>query len=249
MTLPHFSLAAVTIISRTAVAGQYDYRTFFFGDIFRSGQGILKPGINNNPLLPGILLHAIGQGLPAFVPPVPPFISAIGAARLAHSERAFEQFLTNAPPAGGGVHPAAPVDSRANLITLGINPQDILAFVIHLKNKLRMCSICRNNVVAHISNHFLGLLIDPAGLTISNSLFVAYDPLLKGNYLTAGLIAHNASATVAANSVFAPIVAGVPIPAANPLPGAAGAILLAGDQTVRIIFIIGSNFKDVDTFE
>jgi hypothetical protein len=197
-TLCHLSLAAVTIISRNPPpAGgavlplpvTYDSHTFFFGDIFRSGQGNLKPGINHNLLLPRILFNAIGQGFPPFVvPPVAlsPFINATGAAQLAHSERAFAQFLTQALPGGGGIHPAAPVDSHANLITLGINPQNILAFVIHFKNRLFICSTCRKRVAPMINTHFLGLLVAPAAITTPSN--VTYDNLLlKGSYLTAGL--------------------------------------------------------------
>jgi hypothetical protein len=50
------------------------------------------------------------------------------------------------------------------------------------------------------------------------------------------------------NSVFLPR-ATIPLPEANPLPGVVGATLLPGEQSVRIVLIIGSSFKDVDIFE
>ncbi|MDR1435304.1 MAG: hypothetical protein LBI77_02775 [Puniceicoccales bacterium] len=242
-TLPHLSLAAVTVISKAVapagavVLGLYDYRTFFFGDIFRSGGAALKPGAVANPFLPWSLFHAFEGGLIPFVAPAaaaaPPLMMAVGRPRQAHSEKAFASFLN--PPVPPLVHPATPLDSHASLATHIPNTANIIAFIVHFKNKLPMCGMCKNGAIFSINAHFINLLLTVGTLAAN----IRYDQLLlKGCWFRASLIGPGFAIIHAANSVIPP----------NPMP--LPAVLPGGiQQTVRIVFIVGSEFKNVDIFE
>ncbi|MDR1435302.1 MAG: hypothetical protein LBI77_02765 [Puniceicoccales bacterium] len=243
-------MAAVTVISRATVANQYDYRTFFFGDVFRSGVSgsPQSPAFAANPFLPNHFFYIFGQNIPTPAGPVSLLFSGnwqtVAPGRIAnqaHSEGAFGDFLST--PA------AVPFDSRANLMTHVANTMDILAFIIHLKNKKPICKECQRWAVNTILTHLCALLMGGA-VAIVNPL--SYDPPMKGMHLSPVAAAAAAAAPIPIHglqgrwgnhfpldSVISPsFPGGVPIPA------------MAGTtQIVRIVFIIGDDFKNVDIFE
>jgi hypothetical protein len=271
--LPHLSLAAATIISRSltpapappaAIPGQYDYYTFFFEDIFRSGlapvglppgaPGNLKAGAMANLALPGHFFHLFGRHFPPpVVPPVHLSFSGnwratTGPVRSvqseAHAERAFFQFL--------GTPSAAPLNTQTNLINFlhgNVRRRNIIAFIIHFKNECPMCELCRSDVANRIVNHFLGLLQHNAhGVVALNGIKIAYDDLYKGAHLVyppappppappppAGLTMRGGGVIPWGTVIF---------PMAIPLP-----LVAAPNQFVRIVFIAGNDFKNVDIFE
>ncbi|MDR2371569.1 MAG: hypothetical protein LBD60_00245 [Puniceicoccales bacterium] len=263
--LRHITLAAITIISKSQVpAGgappvppQYDYRTFFFGDVFRSGENgsALSAPFNANIFLPNHFFHIFGRNFPA---PGGVFInllfsgnwqtvSANRTGNRAHSEGAFCDFLTTIS--------AAPFDNQANLMTHIPNSQHIIAFIIHLKNREPMCPICRSWVPASIRGYLCGLLLN-APITTCTPL--TYDPPMKGMYLSptaaataAGIVALPAQGLQGLknnhfplNSVIFPSLPNIPIPSLAGPPPAPNS-----RQTVRIVFIIGYDFKNVDILE
>jgi hypothetical protein len=151
--LRHITLTAITIISRSPPIGggiavgapppavSYDYRTFFFEDVFRSGENgsFLSGPFNANIFLPDHFCHIFAQNFPV---PAAASINlhfsgnwhtvANRTGNKAHSEGAFLDFLTA----------VVPFDTRANLITHIPNPANIVAFIVHVKNRNRMCPIC-----------------------------------------------------------------------------------------------------------
>ncbi|MDR1366705.1 MAG: hypothetical protein LBJ13_02230, partial [Puniceicoccales bacterium] len=262
----HLALAAVTVISRAVtpagavIAGQYDYHTFFFGDIFRSAIVPLLPGANHNLNLPNFFFHSFGQNFPTPGGPVSlPFSGNWTAAQniiprrarsQAHSERAFAHFLAPPPPPAPLPPPAPqaiPLDSRASLITHIPNTASIIALIVHLKNKLPMCAMCRNQVTLLISTHLRNLLLNPPAVSLVGNL--RYRQPMKGVYLTAALVGRNAALSLPANRVIQPLLGGVPVPAVAPIPAAIAGAPPPNRQTVRIVFIIGSAFKNVEIFE
>ncbi|MDR1590434.1 MAG: hypothetical protein LBR92_00290, partial [Puniceicoccales bacterium] len=88
--LRHITLAAITIISRSQVPvggappvpPQYDYRTFFFGDVFRSGENnsSLSDPFNANIFLPDHFFHIFGRNFPVLPhnPLLPPSLHFSG---------------------------------------------------------------------------------------------------------------------------------------------------------------------------
>jgi hypothetical protein len=267
--LRHITLAAITIISKSqAPAGgappvppQYDYRTFFFGDVFRSGENgsALSAPFNANIFLPDHFFHIFGRNFP--VPAAAPtnllfsgnwrtVIAQTG--NRAHSEGAFYDFLQTAA--------AVPFNNRANLTAHIPNTQNIVAFIVHLKNRNPMCEICRSWVPAFISNYLCGLLLN-APITTCTPL--TYDPPMKGMYLSPTAAAAAAAAGIAVgalpaqglqglknnhfplNSVIFPSLPNIPIPSlAGPPPPAPN-----NQQTVKIVFIVGYGFKNIDILE
>ncbi|MDR2372246.1 MAG: hypothetical protein LBD60_03815 [Puniceicoccales bacterium] len=181
--LRHITLAAITIISRNlpiggGIAGgapppavSYDYRTFLFEDIFRSGENgsALSGPFNANIFLPDHFFHIFGQNFPApgaalinlhFSGNWHTVIAQTG--NRAHSEGAFYDFLQTAA--------AAPFNNRANLMTHIPNAQNIVAFIVHLKNRNPMCPICRSWVPSSISNHLCTLLLNPPAIATCTPL-------------------------------------------------------------------------------
>jgi hypothetical protein len=116
-----------------------------------------------------------------------------------------------------------------------------MAFIVHLKNKLPICGTCRNQVVPFISAHLRTLPLNLPVVGLVNNL--QYRQPMKGVYLTANLLSPGGVLSLPINRVIQPIPGGVPIPAVNAAPPA------PPQQTVRIVFIIGSAFKNVDIFE
>lgn len=267
--LRHITLAAITVISRSPPAGggiavvpaapaavPYDYRTFFFGDVFRSGKNgsFLSLPFNANIFLPDHFFHIFGRNFPT----APAALLFSGNWRTviaqtgnrAHSEGAFRDFLTTAP--------AAPFDNRASLITHIPNTQNIVAFIVHLKNRNPMCRTCRSWVPSSIGNHLCELLLDA---TIVTCIPLVCDPPMKGMHLSPTAAAATAAGIAAAalpaqgllgqkinhfplNSVILPSLPNIPIPSLAGPPPAPN-----NRQTVKIAFIIGYGFKNVDILE
>ncbi|MDR2812185.1 MAG: hypothetical protein LBB05_00090 [Puniceicoccales bacterium] len=258
--LRHITLAAITIISRSQVPvggappvpPQYDYRTFFFGDVFRSGENgsVLSAPFNANIFLPDHFFHIFGQNFPV---PGGVLIDlhfsgnwrtvANRKGNRAHSEGAFYDFLQTAA--------AIPFNNQANLMTHIPNTQNIVAFIVHLKNREPMCRVCRSWVPASIRDYLCGLLLNAPIITC---MPLTYDPPMKGMYLSPTAAAGAAAVPAYGlqgsrsnhfllNSVISPSLTNIPI------PSLAGPPFAPNQQIVKIVFIIGYGFKNVDILE
>jgi hypothetical protein len=150
----------------------------------------------------------------------------------AHAERAFLQLL--------GTLAAAPFDTQASLGAFLGNAQrrNIIAFIIHFKNQLPICEFCRKDVANRIANHFSGLL--------HNGSRIRYDDLYKGAHLVypvAPPVPPPPPGMIRRGGGIIPWGTVIP-PRPIPLPS-----VVHHSQFVRIIFIVGNGFKNVDIFE
>ncbi|MDR2371577.1 MAG: hypothetical protein LBD60_00285 [Puniceicoccales bacterium] len=226
----HLSLAAITVISRNAVppaAATYDYRSFFFARIFRSSQTQLPAGLMCARRLPNIFFHAFGQNFPgggSLACSNNIFhwcIRQQGHPNQAHTEGAFEEFLHTVK--------ADPFQNQIRFNAFCV-PVNVVAFIVHFKNESRICEMCKGMYPTNISQHLRDLLLGP-GMVAP----LVYPDGTKGIYVQHAIRRKNI-VLFPANFVT--------LPAAIPTPNVGGA-----SPMVRIVFIIGYGFKNVDIFE
>ncbi|MDR2720929.1 MAG: hypothetical protein LBB15_01405 [Puniceicoccales bacterium] len=226
----HLSLAAITVISRNTLPPApptYDYRSFFFARIFRSSQIQLPAGLMCARRLPNIFFHAFGQNFPgggSLAVSNNIFhwcIRQQGHPNQAHTEGAFEEFLhtVKADPFQNQI--------RFNAFCAAAN---VLAFIVHFKNESRICEMCKGMYPTNISQHLRDLLLGPGMVA----------PLIYPNRTKGIYVQH---AIRRKNIVLFPAEF-VILPTVIPTPNVGGAMPM-----VRIVFIIGYGFKNVDIFE